>query len=144
MVEAGLVGQLQSLGWRVKFDGHHQFEEIKAADDPPIGVLKNPKLVSRVTQSVAKVIGDHIAKGELPVTLGGDHSLVHLSDHLLLAVDPLCHSGARNNFRNPKVGIQGWHTSQANPREWQCTPRCMCRLDRCSCRHQHGRNDWFG
>lgn len=75
MVEAGLVGQLQGLGWRVKFDGHHQFEEIKAADDPPIGVLKNPKLVSRVTQSVAKVIGDHIAKGELPVTLGGDHSL---------------------------------------------------------------------
>lgn len=76
MVEAGLVKQLEGLGWKVKFDGHHQFEEIKAVDDPPIGILKNPRLVSRVTESVSKVVGDHIVKRELPVTLGGDHSLV--------------------------------------------------------------------
>lgn len=75
MVEAGLINQLEGLGWKVKFDGHHQFEDIKAADDPPIGILKNPRLVSRVTKSVARVVGDHIAKRELPVTLGGDHSL---------------------------------------------------------------------
>jgi len=75
LVEAGIVKDLEGLGWKVKFDGHHQFEEISAASDPPIGILKNPRLVSRVTQSVAKVVGDHAAKGELPVTLGGDHSL---------------------------------------------------------------------
>lgn len=75
MVEAGLINQLEGLGWKVKFDGHHQFEDIKVADDPPIGILKNPRLVSRVTKSVARVVGDHIAKRELPVTLGGDHSL---------------------------------------------------------------------
>ncbi|KAF8163424.1 arginase [Crassisporium funariophilum] len=75
LVEAGLVGQLEGLGWKVKFDGHHQFEEINAASDPPIGILKNPRLVSRVTESIAKVVGGHAAKGELPVTLGGDHSL---------------------------------------------------------------------
>jgi arginase len=86
MVEAGLVRQLEGLGWQVKFDGHHQFEEIKTADDPPIGILKNPRLVSRVTQSVAKVVGDHIARGELPVTLGGDHSLVRPCNPLLLVV----------------------------------------------------------
>jgi len=75
LIEAGILSQLEGLGWKVKFDGHHQFEEINAADDPPIGKLKNPRLVSCVNQSVAKVVGDHGSKGELPVTLGGDHSL---------------------------------------------------------------------
>jgi len=63
------------LGWKVKFDGHHQFEEINATSDPPVGILKNPRLVSRVAKSVAEVVGAHITRGELPVTLGGDHSL---------------------------------------------------------------------
>lgn len=75
LIEAGLLTELEGLGWKVKFDGHHQFEEINAADDPPIGILKNPRLVSRVNESVAKAVGDHGSKGELPVTLGGDHSL---------------------------------------------------------------------
>jgi arginase len=73
MVEAGLFTQ---LGWKIEFDGHHMFEEISAATDPPIGKLKNPRLVSGVTQAVANVIVGHAKKGQLPVTLGGDHSLV--------------------------------------------------------------------
>ncbi|KAF9265695.1 Ureohydrolase [Marasmius fiardii PR-910] len=75
LVEAGLVDQLKELGWNVNFDGHHQFEEISAEDDPPIGKLKNPRLVSKVCKSVAKVVGGHAKNGELPLTLGGDHSL---------------------------------------------------------------------
>ncbi|KIK98092.1 hypothetical protein PAXRUDRAFT_727358 [Paxillus rubicundulus Ve08.2h10] len=75
LVEAGLVNQLEEIGWSVNFDGHHQFEEIQAASDPPIGKLKNPRLVSRVCESVAKVVGEHARNGQLPVTLGGDHSL---------------------------------------------------------------------
>ncbi|CAK5279443.1 unnamed protein product [Mycena citricolor] len=75
MVEAGLVEQLTELGWKVRFDGHHQFEEINAVQDPPIGKLKNPRLVSKVTEAVAKAVGGHAKLGELPVTLGGDHSL---------------------------------------------------------------------
>lgn len=81
-MEAGLVDQLTDLGWKVRFDGHHQFEEIKAEADPPIGVLKNPRLVSRVTESVAQAVGEHARRGELPVTLGGDHSLVCYLHHL--------------------------------------------------------------
>lgn len=77
MVEAGLIDQITGLGWKVKFDGHHQFEEVDAQVDPPIGILKNPRLVSRVTEAVAKVVGSHVKNGELPITLGGDHSLVH-------------------------------------------------------------------
>ncbi|KAH7889532.1 Ureohydrolase [Phlebopus sp. FC_14] len=75
LVEAGLTKQLEEIGWKVCFDGHHQFEEIAAASDPPIGILKNPRLVSRVCESVAKVVGAHAKNGQLPVTLGGDHSL---------------------------------------------------------------------
>jgi arginase len=75
MVEAGLLDQLKELGWAVKFDGHHQFEAANAITDPPIGKLKNPRLVSSVTKAVAEVVGRHAKKGELPVTLGGDHSL---------------------------------------------------------------------
>ena len=78
LVQAGLVEQLKELNWSVQFDGHHQFEDINSFDDPPIGILKNPRLVSRVTESVANVVGGHAKKGQLPVTLGGDHSLVGL------------------------------------------------------------------
>ena len=78
LVEAGLPKQLEELGWNVHFDGHHQFEDISAsvANDPPIGKLKNPRRVSKVCEAVAKVVGDHAKRGVLPVTLGGDHSLV--------------------------------------------------------------------
>lgn len=77
IVEAGIVKQLEDLGWKVKFDGHHSFEDVSSSltSDPPIGKLKNPRLVSRVTQAVAKAVGDHASNGELPVTIGGDHSL---------------------------------------------------------------------
>jgi arginase len=75
LVEAGLIKQLEGLGWKVEFDGHHQFEEISAEDDPPIGILRNPRFVSRVTKAVAETVGAHVKAGRLPVTLGGDHSL---------------------------------------------------------------------
>ena len=76
LVEAGLPEQLEGLGWKVQFDGHHQFEEIAPEDDPPIGILKNPRTVSRVCEAVAKAVGGHAKQGQLPLTLGGDHSLV--------------------------------------------------------------------
>jgi len=75
LVNAGLVDQLKELGWNVQFDGHHQFEEVSTASDPPIGILKNPRLVSRVSQAVAGSVGAHAREGQLPVTIGGDHSL---------------------------------------------------------------------
>ncbi|TFY54454.1 hypothetical protein EVJ58_g8862 [Rhodofomes roseus] len=75
LVQAGLPEQLAELGWTVNYDGHHQFEEIDEKNDPPIGKMKNPRLVSRVCEAVAKVVGDHAKHGQLPLTLGGDHSL---------------------------------------------------------------------
>jgi len=75
LVNAGLVNQLTELGWNVDFGGHHQFEEISAESDPPIGKLRNPRLVSKVTKAVAETVGGHAKKGRLALTLGGDHSL---------------------------------------------------------------------
>lgn len=75
LVEAGLVDQLKGLGWDVLFDGHHQFEAIAAESDPPIGKLKNPRFVSKVCEAVSKAVGGHVEKGQIPLTLGGDHSL---------------------------------------------------------------------
>lgn len=76
LINAGLTAQLRELGWSVLFDGHHQFDAINTLTDPPIGVLKNPRLVSKVSQAVAEAVGSHAKKGHLPVTIGGDHSLV--------------------------------------------------------------------
>lgn len=76
LVQAGLPKQLEELGWQVTFDGHHQFEEISTQDDPPIGILKNPRQVSKVCEAVAQTVGAHAKNGQLPLTLGGDHSLV--------------------------------------------------------------------
>lgn len=80
-MQAGLPEQLEALGWNVEFTGHHQFEEINSqfADDAPIGKLKNPRRVSKVCEAVAKVVGDHAKRGQLPLTLGGDHSLVRIA-----------------------------------------------------------------
>ena len=75
LVNAGLVDQLKELGWQVKFDGHHQFEDLAVPNDTPIGKLKNPRTVSRVCQAVAEAVGGHAKAGQLPLTLGGDHSL---------------------------------------------------------------------
>lgn len=80
LVEAGLPQQLAELGWKVQFDGHHQFEELHVEDDTPIGKLKNPRTVSRVCQAVANAVGTHAKNGQLPLTLGGDHSLVRSSE----------------------------------------------------------------
>ena len=89
LVEAGLIDQITELGWKVDFDGHHQFEDqVQAKDDPPIGIVKNPRLVSRVTEAVADVVGRHARDGKLPITLGGDHSLVCVSFVLTLSCLP--------------------------------------------------------
>lgn len=76
LINSGLIEQLQGLGWQVEFGGHHQFEEISSEDDPPIGRLRNPRLVSKVTKAVSETVAGHVQRGKLALTLGGDHSLV--------------------------------------------------------------------
>jgi arginase len=75
LIEAGLIDQVSTLGWKVHFD-NHQFEDISIEQDPPSGIVKRPRLVSKICESVAKAVGEHVHNGVLPLTLGGDHSLV--------------------------------------------------------------------
>lgn len=81
LVQAGLLDQVASLGWKVEFNGHHQFEDLTVENDPPNGIVKRPRLVSKVCESLAAEVGASAANGELPVTLGGDHSLVSQTLH---------------------------------------------------------------
>lgn len=110
LIEAGLVGDIENLGWKVDFVGADKLGESITAEnggsDPDIGKLKKPRLVSKVrglkpsqsavlilerrnhstdgkavhrsqvNQEVAERVYAHASKGELTVTLGGDHSLV--------------------------------------------------------------------
>lgn len=38
-------------------------------------MMINPRTVSKVTKEVARLVGASAHAGELPLTLGGDHSL---------------------------------------------------------------------
>lgn len=76
LIKAGLIDQVAALGWQVDFGGHHQFEDITVENDPPRGIVKRPRLVSKVCENLARAVGEHAQRGHLPLTLGGDHSLV--------------------------------------------------------------------
>jgi len=76
MLDYGLISQVKELGWEVHFDGKlHKVAANKLEHDPDIGVLKNPRQVSKVTQTVANQVENHAKQGRFALTLGGDHSL---------------------------------------------------------------------
>uniref|UniRef100_A0A2R2JFW7 Arginase n=2 Tax=Glaciozyma antarctica TaxID=105987 RepID=ARGI_GLAA1 len=77
LIESGLLNDIENLGWTVDFAGADALAVSIVSDtpDPDIGRLKQPRLVSRVTKDVADRVYAHASKGQLTVTLGGDHSL---------------------------------------------------------------------
>ena len=84
------MDQLANLGWEVYYESSLKFAEIpynpvrpgsrtavgQRLPDPDIGNMKKPRLVSAVCEMVGKEVGGIAQKGWLPLTLGGDHSLV--------------------------------------------------------------------
>lgn len=75
IIHAGVVEQLQELGWNVVFSGKNQkFLHLKEEGDVQ-GIIKNPKFVGRVCQEVFKQVESSQKNGHLALTLGGDHSL---------------------------------------------------------------------
>ncbi|KAL8286263.1 hypothetical protein RQP46_004751 [Phenoliferia psychrophenolica] len=77
LIESGLLQDIETLGWAVDFAGPDSVGTSITSDapDPDIGILKRPRLVSKVTKELADRVYEHSAKGQLTVTLGGDHSL---------------------------------------------------------------------
>lgn len=80
LVRAGLPAQLRGLGWDVEFTGQQDFAALATpaavAQDADMGKMKKPRTVSAITRHVAAVVAAHAQQGKVPVTLGGDHSLV--------------------------------------------------------------------
>jgi arginase len=103
LVEFGLLEQITNLGYRVSFGGHQQFGPVmllaQTEDDPDIGKLRRPTYVGRVTAAVSKAVEDVCKRGELALTLGGDHSLAIATvsgvfsaypDACLIWIDAVC------------------------------------------------------
>ncbi|KAL1407777.1 Arginase, catabolizes arginine to ornithine and urea [Vanrija albida] len=76
LVEAGLLKQLQSLGWHVEYS-EGAVDQLLATvkSDADIGKMKQPRAVSAVTKQLAADVAAVAQGGKLPLTLGGDHSL---------------------------------------------------------------------
>jgi arginase len=78
LIDFGLLTQIEELGYDVSFGGHHQFTQVMTMskdEDPDIGKLKRPRYVGTVTRSVKEAVEERCRRGELALTLGGDHSL---------------------------------------------------------------------
>lgn len=78
LVESGLVGDAEALGWTVdQGAGASRFPSIRSPPTPdePIGKLLKPRYVSTVNRDVAEHVYAHASRGDLALTLGGDHSL---------------------------------------------------------------------
>ncbi|TNY17624.1 hypothetical protein DMC30DRAFT_429508 [Rhodotorula diobovata] len=78
LIESGLVGDIENLGWKVDFAGADTLVSsslVSDKPDPDIGILKKPRLVSKVNQEVSERVYKHSSNGQLTVTIGGDHSL---------------------------------------------------------------------
>lgn len=56
--------------------GAKVLEYVQRLPDPPIGNMKKPRLVSSVCEKLSEVVKGYAERGVMPVTLGGDHSLV--------------------------------------------------------------------
>lgn len=75
LLQAGLLDQLTSLGWKIDFDGNLSLASSLPTQDPPMGKMKNPRSVSEMTKQVASIVSQKAKSGSIPLTLGGDHSL---------------------------------------------------------------------
>lgn len=79
IIQAGLLDQLTALGWNVSYNDKSiaDVKELaKQEDDADIGKIHKPRAVSAVNERVADDVAAIQARGALPLTLGGDHSLV--------------------------------------------------------------------
>ncbi|KAI3628274.1 CAR1 [Malassezia furfur] len=77
LLKAELPKQLESLGWKADLNQSIDWKMVNdmLQDDPDIGTLKNPRSVSKASELLADAVEKSARAGELPLVLGGDHSL---------------------------------------------------------------------
>jgi arginase len=90
LLRAGLLDQLELLGWKVNCpDSLPCYEHLAPEEeDRSHPVLKNVQFVSKVTQKVQKLMKNVLKKGHFALTLGGDHSIGMATVSAALAVYP--------------------------------------------------------
>lgn len=76
-----MLDQLRALGWDVSFN-QEALDEVRALanqdNDGDIGKIHKPRAVSAINERVADDVAAIQERGALPLTLGGDHSLVSI------------------------------------------------------------------
>lgn len=77
LLKAELPKQLEDLGWKAELDRSIDWKIVNdlLQDDPDIGALKNPRSVSKASELLANAVEKSARAGQLPLVLGGDHSL---------------------------------------------------------------------
>ncbi|WFD03032.1 arginase [Malassezia obtusa] len=77
LLNAGLPKQLEELGWKVGLDRSIDWDTVNGllTNDADIDTMKNPRSVSKASELLASAVEKHAKAGELPLTVGGDHSL---------------------------------------------------------------------
>ncbi|RKP06055.1 arginase [Thamnocephalis sphaerospora] len=93
LTEFGLETQLHALDWRVeRNDKLLDCSHLRPARDPDAGIIKQPRYVAAVNQVLAEEVRAHCAKGELSLTVGGDHSLAigSISGSIAVYGEDLC------------------------------------------------------
>ncbi|SCV03776.1 LAME_0H13124g1_1 [Lachancea meyersii CBS 8951] len=79
MLRHGLAHELQELGWNVNIQeplagvDHQRRTEEDTSD--VYKNLKKPQLVGEATEKIKDAVQGALRRGEMPVTLGGDHSI---------------------------------------------------------------------
>ncbi|RKP25724.1 arginase [Syncephalis pseudoplumigaleata] len=114
--EHGLSTQLEQLGWQVKVNDMLQnCEPWRPEFDPDVGRIKEPRFVGAVNKALAEEVRQHCARGELALTLGGDHSLAvgTISGSTSVYGDELCvvwvdaHSDINSFESSPSGNLHG-------------------------------------
>ena len=77
MIKAGILDQLESLGWKVNCpDSLPIYEDLQPIEeDKSHHKLKNVQYVSKVTEKVQKLLKKSFKAKNFALTLGGDHSI---------------------------------------------------------------------
>ncbi|XP_051866191.1 arginase-2, mitochondrial [Pristis pectinata] len=71
--DAGLIGRLTSLGWKLQDYGDLNFTTVP--NDTPYKNIHHPRTVGLANQSLTEAVNRAVGDGHISVMLGGDHSL---------------------------------------------------------------------
>ncbi len=135
ILDKGIVDQVNGLGWSTRVE---ELEFPLVANDEPVGHLKRVRNVSEACQKISNAVSNSCANGELPVTIGGDHSIAIgtvsgvqkvYPDACLLWID--AHADINTPKSSPSGNIHGMPVSfllgiaEGCPKQLEWVPKCL-------------------